>query len=436
MTEPARTAATDQYRLAFDALRPALQGDATRRSAAFARFAELGFPGPREEAWKYTNLRRLESRRFAPAGREQAMAARPALPPVLGEHRLVVVNGHLREDLSQLAGLPAGIAVRTLARSHADDGIAATVLRWPTGGGTERFAALNAALSPDPILVDVGPGARCEAVLHVILAATGPVATMSYPRITLRLGANSLLRVVLHHVGDEAAEHFVAAVTDAELADGATLHCYRIQAAGAKGFHIERFDAVAHAGARVAVRDAQLGAGLARLDLNVNLAGRAAEAELTGLFIADGSRHLDTHVHIDHRAIETRSLQDYRGVAAIRGRAVFNGKTTVHEGAQKSNARQSSRNLLLTTGAEIDTKPELEIYADDVQCSHGATTGQLDPVALFYLRSRGLSENEARSALTRAFAGAVLSRIDHAPVAALVHDELDGRLVRLLEQPA
>jgi Fe-S cluster assembly protein SufD len=433
MTEPARTAATEQYRQAFDALRPALRGDTTRRLAAFARFAELGFPAAREEAWKYTNLRRLEGRRFAPAARDQAMAVAPALPPALGATRLVLVNGHLRGDFSQLTGLPAGVSVRTLAESRPDDGAMATVLRWPAGGGTERFAALNAALSPDPMLVEVAAGIHCDEVLHVVMVATGTASTMGYPRITLRLGANSLLRIVLHHVGDEATEHFVAAVTDAELADGATLHAYRVQAAGARSFHIERFDAVAQAGAHVAVRDAQLGAGLARLDLNVSLAGRAAEAELTGLFIADGSRHLDTHVHIDHRAIETRSLQDYRGVAANRGRAVFNGKTIVHEGAQKSNARQSSRNLLLTTGAEIDTKPELEIYADDVQCSHGATTGRLDPAALFYLRSRGLSENEARSALTRAFAGAVLSRIDHAPVAALVHDELDGRLVRLLE---
>ena len=435
MTEPARTDATEQYRLAFDALRPVLKGDATRRSAAFARFAELGFPDPREEAWKYTNLRRLESRRFAPAGREQALAATPTLPPDLGDRRVVLVNGHLRDDLSRLAALPRGVTVRTLAQAHGD-GLAATVLRWPQGGGTERFAALNAALSPDPLYVEVEAGVHCVEVLHLVLVATGPTATMSYPRVSLKLGAGSTLRVVVHHVGDGEVEHFVSSVLDADLADAATLHVYRVQAAGTKAFHIERCDATVRAGARLAVRDAQLGAALARLDLNVSLAGRAAEAELTGLFIADGARHLDTHVHVDHRAIETRSVQDYRGVAAIRGRAVFNGKTVVHEGAQKSNARQSSRNLLLTTGAEIDTKPELEIYADDVQCSHGATTGRLDPAALFYLRSRGLAESEARSALTRAFAGAVLSRFDHAPVAALVHDELDGRLVRLLEQPS
>jgi Fe-S cluster assembly protein SufD len=151
------------------------------------------------------------------------------------------------------------------------------------------------------------------------------------------------------------------------------------------------------------------------------------------VFLADGNRHLDTHVLVDHRAVETTSVQDYRGIAANRGRAVFNGKAVVHPGAQKSNARQSSRNLLLTPGAEIDTKPELEIYADDVQCSHGATTGQLDPNALFYLRSRGLSEPEARSALTRAFAGSVLSQVDVVSLAAHVQYELDRRLVRLLE---
>jgi Fe-S cluster assembly protein SufD len=182
------------------------------------------------------------------------------------------------------------------------------------------------------------------------------------------------------------------------------------------------------------MHDAQLGAGLARLDLNARLAPPQAAAELTGVFLADGSRPHHTHVLVDHLPVGTRSLQDYPGIAAGRRRAVFNGKAVVHPGAQQSQARQSSRNLLLTPGAEIDTKPELEIYADDVQCSHGATTGQLDPAALFYLRSRGLTENEARSALTRAFAGAVLSRMDHAPFAARVHDMFDVRLTNLLEE--
>lgn len=433
MSETAGNPVVEQFRQAFESLRPALPGQPERRRAAFARFAELGFPGAREEAWKYTSLRRLEARRFAVAAPSDALSASMALPPALGDRRIVLVNGHLRPDLSNLDDLP-GLAIRTLASSRSDDNVSGAVLRWPQGGGTERFAALNAAMSPDPLQIEVADGALVESTLHIVLHASSAVPTMSYPRLAIRLGARSRLRVVLHHTGDESGEHLVAAAFDADVGEAAELTVYRIQAAGSRAFHIERFDATVGARAKLALRDSQLGGSLARLDLNVSLAGRAAEAELTGLFVADGTRHLDTHVLVDHRAIETRSLQDYRGVAAGRGRAVFNGKAVVHEGAQKSNARQSSRNLLLTPGAEIDTKPELEIYADDVQCSHGATTGQLDPAAMFYLRSRGLSEDEARSALTRAFAGAVLARIDHAPVASLVHGELDGRLVRLLER--
>jgi len=222
-------------------------------------------------------------------------------------------------------------------------------------------------------------------------------------------------------------------MVDVEVGADAVLHLYRLLDAGARAFHIERIEATVGARGTFVAHDAQLGAGLARLDLFARLVAPQAAAELTGLFLADGSRHLDTHVRVDHLAVGTRSLQDYRGVAAGRGRAVFNGKSVVHEGAQQSQARQSSRNLLLTPGAEIDTKPELEIYADDVQCSHGATTGQLDAAALFYLRSRGLSETEARSALTRAFAGTVLSRMDHAAFAAAVRGALDVRLAALLE---
>jgi len=435
MNEAARTTVTGRYREVFEAARPSLRGAAAWRTAGFARFAELGFPGPREESWKYTNLRRLEGRAFRPAAREHARGLELELPAALGEHRLVLVNGYWRADLAG-PSLPAGVRVRSLDDAHADETVAPLAMRIPTGGGTESFAALNVAMSADPLLIEVDAGVRCHQALHLLIIAAGAEAAMSHPRVVLRLGAGALARVVLHYRDDEAAERFVNSMIDVELAQEAELYAYRVQAHGSRTFHIERFDARLAAAARLAVRDAQLGSSLARLDLNVSLAGRAAETEITGLFIADGSRHLDTHVLVDHRAVATRSLQDYRGVAAGRGRAVFNGKAIVHPGAQQSNARQSSRNLLLTPGAEIDTKPELEIYADDVQCSHGATTGQLDPAALFYLRSRGLSETEARSALTRAFAAAVLSRIELPAVAELVRDMLDGRLAQLLEMPS
>jgi len=416
------------YRAAFESLRAGQGDSAAQRAAAFERFAALGFPAPREEAWKYTSLRRLESRRF-PA--TESGGAAPVLPEPLAGHRIVVVNGRRRDGLSTPGTLPDGLRVRGLAEAQGDGESLSALLRVARGGGTERFTALNAALCPDVVLLDVAAGATPEP-LEMLLATTPAEPGMSHPRIVIRAAAGSLARLVIRHVSDDV-ERLVNSHVDVELGPDATLHVYRLLDTGERAFHIERIDATVAQRGTFVLHDAQLGAGLARLDLNARLAAPQAAAELTGLFLADGSRHLDTHVLVDHLAVGTRSLQDYRGIAAGRGRAVFNGKAVVHAGAQQSQARQSSRNLLLTPGAEIDTKPELEIYADDVQCSHGATTGQLDPAALFYLRSRGLSENEARSALTRAFAGAVLARMDHAPFATLVREVLDARLARLLE---
>jgi Fe-S cluster assembly protein SufD len=423
MTASVASPAVSHYRDAFDRVQPALRGSPARRAAAIARFAELGFPGAREEAWRYTSLRRLEARRFEPA--PHAAGYEP--PAVVAGERIVLLNG---AATAPLPGTLHGFTISSLehAGPRADE-----LLRPIDGLGTERFAALNSALSITPLLLETAAGTRRDELLQVTLATAGPGPALANPRIVVRMGAGSRARLLIDHVDDGQHEHFTNAVLDVELADGAELHLYRLQRAGVKTFHIERIEARIGAGARLELRDSQLGAGLARLDLHTVLAGRGAAAELTGVFLADGTRHLDTHVLVEHRAIETTSLQDYRGIAANRGRGVFNGKSVVAEGAQKSNARQVNRNLLLTPGAEIDTKPDLEIYADDVQCGHGATTGQLDPAALFYLRSRGLSESEARSALTRAFAGAVLARVDEPAVAALVHDVLDDRLNRLLE---
>lgn len=419
------------YAAAFDAMR-ARTGPAAARASAFAHFAGLGFPGERDEAWKYTSLRRLANRRFVVAapgvGHSSAVVA-----PSLADHRVLMLNGEVAPDESRTASPPAGLRVRTLAEAIGDGEAQGALLRVAADGGTGRFTALNSALCPDALVIDVEAGARATPALQVTLLASGAAGQMSHPRIRIRAAAGSEARIVLHHSGDDSTERFVNAFVDIEIEPDAVLHLYRLQSQGAKAFQIERIDATVGQRGLLVVHDAQLGGSLARLDLHARLAAPGAAAELTGLFLADGSRHLDTHVRVDHLAPGTRSLQDYRGIAAGRGRAVFNGKAVVHAGAQKSNARQSSRNLLLTPGAEIDTKPELEIYADDVQCSHGATTGQLDPAAVFYLRSRGLSADEARSTLTRAFVASVLSRIDLPRFAAAVHEAFDARLARLLE---
>jgi Fe-S cluster assembly protein SufD len=424
------------YGSAFESARAHAGDTEAARAQAFARFMELGFPSARDEAWKYTSLRRLESRRFALADRGAGEDGELPWVGSLSGHRVTLLNGSVVADPTNRSAPVQGVRLRPLTQALREGEPQSSLLRVPTGGGTERFAALNAALCSDVLVLDIDEHVVAAEPVHVVIATSGKEPRMSHPRLLIRAARGSSARVVLHHVGNGEAEHFVNTVVEIEAAPDCALHVYRLQAAGGRSFVIERLEATVGQRATLLVHDAQLGSSLSRLDLNVRLAAPGAATELTGLFLADGARHLDAHVRVDHLAPDTGSLVDYRGIAAGRGRGVFNGKAVVHVDAQKSQARQTNRNLLLTPGAEIDSKPELEIYADDVQCSHGSTTGQLDPAALFYLRSRGIDEREARSALTRAFAGAVLSRMDLAPYADAVHAVLDERLVRLLENPA
>jgi Fe-S cluster assembly protein SufD len=428
MSAAPRTDPLDKLRTDFASIEETDSADRARRESAFARFTERGFPAANEEAWKYTPLRRLESRAFAAAARTASVDGGLPTPADVGGHRLLVVDGQIFG--ADAAAPPAGLR---LLQAKSDPAQWLDRSRtWPAGGGTERFAALNAAFALDPILIDVDAVEGAVPLLHLACVAHAETRA-SHPRVSVRIAAGARLRLVLEHTSDARAERWVNAVVDVAVGIGAQLDLYRLQRHSHRTFHTERVEIVAERDARVAVRDASLGGTLARLDLHVTLAGVNASAEVAGLFLADGNAHVDTQVRVDHRVGHTTSEQDYRGIAAGRGRGVFNTTVFVHEGAAKSNARQTSRNLLLTTGAEIDTKPELQIHTDDVQCSHGATTGQLDPNALFYLRSRGLDAAEARRVLTRAFAASVLTRMDLAGYETAVHELIDARLGSLLE---
>jgi Fe-S cluster assembly protein SufD len=427
---PGHSPALQHYRQLYDAL-PADLGAQSSRSAAFERFLAAGFPAAREEGWKYTSLRRLESRRFERSAREDA--AHGAVDGLaLAPHRVAFVNGWLREGLAE-ARQP-GLALRTLGadfsppREHLDAAAAR--------GGAARFAALNAAFAGDGLLVDVDANACITHPLHVAFLNAGAKSLLCTPRLLVRLAPGARLSLAVEHAEDEAAERFVASVLEFELGVGARLELYRLQRLGDRSQLIETLAAAVDRDAELRLFDGNFGASLARLDVDVALQAPGAAAELHGVFLADGQRHLDTQVRVDHLAPHTRSEQVFRGVAAGRGRGVLLGKAVVHQDAQKAAARQSLKCLLLSAGAEVDVKPDLEIYADDVQCSHGATVGQLDAAALFYLRSRGLSEQAARSALTRAFAGEVLARMRGLPdFERAVHALVDRRLDALLEEP-
>jgi Fe-S cluster assembly protein SufD len=406
--------------------------DVQRR--ALDHVLERGLPGPREELWKYSSLRRFGTRHFslpAPVSELPAGDAARWLPAARW-HRLVLVNGRFHAGLS--TPLPAGHGVRvsTLREAALREPVrAAAWLEQDAHEGATVFAALNAAFVEDGIVLELGEGAALAEPLYVLhLTTQAQGALMTHARVVIEAGPGAQAIVVEHHLSAGDSESYTNCVTSGALGRAARLEHYRLQEEDRSNFHFSRFEARLAEDAELVDHRIALGTGFDRSDIEVRLEAEGARATLLGLFVVDLAGHVDTHTRIDHLAPRTTSAEDYRGIAGGRGRGIFNGKVVVHAGAQHTVARQTNKNLLLSRDAEIDTKPELEIYADDVKCSHGATTGQLDALALFYLRSRGLAEREARAALTRAFAASVVERFGLEPLRQHLESTLPARLDR------
>lgn len=442
--------AAERYRTLFDAKFPAQDPLTTRRRAGLERFLAAGFPTQRDENWKYTNLRRLESRAFVPAEPGPVAPDDSQWIPNAGA-RIVLVDGHWMPSLSSASPQPPGVTVLTLGRwiEHQPDEVAAFLARTEAGTAATALENLNTAFMEDGVVIDIAEGVTLNQPLYVIhqwsggaLAQPSPaerpkaVSPMSHPRIVVRAGRNSRVSIIEHYLGPRDLETFTNAVVTLELCGGAHVHHYRLQQESVRGFHVGNSRVKLDRDSRYCSHDIALGAGIGRVNITAQLLGQGADASLRGLFIPDGTQHLDTQTRVEHVAAHTTSNEEYRGIADGKGRGVFNGKVIVQAGAQKIDSRQSSRNLLLSATAEIDTKPELEIYANDVKCSHGATTGQLDTTSLFYLRSRGISEVEARALLIRAFAESILGTIDHAPVREYLEQRLHERFARIIEAAA
>jgi Fe-S cluster assembly protein SufD len=429
LAETSPAPALERYRAAFDARAHGSDAMSVLRRAALQDFLAAGFPTQRQEEWKYTNLRRLEGRAFAPAGDSPSLTAVESGQFVAtAGPRYVFVNGTLSPGLSTSLPQPPGMTVLTFGQwlARAPDEVADFLTQHSSG--SQAFADLNTAFMEDGLVVEISENAKVEEpVCFVHLWSDGARATMSHPRVVVRARRNSRCTLLEHYLGSGDGERFTNAVTGVHLEEGAALTHYRLQQEAGRDFHIGTTHVRAERGSRYSALSVGAGAGLARESTIAHLEGPEAAIELRGLFAPAGSQHLDVYTRVEHVAPHTRSMQEYRGIAGGRGRGVYNGKVIVHPGAQKIEARQSSRNLLLSATAEIDTRPELEIYANDVKCSHGATTGQLDVAALFYLRSRGLSEEAARAALIRAFAQAILSAVSSSGVRAHIETLLSHR---------
>lgn len=370
------------------------------RRDALAGALRVGLPGARAERWKYTSLRALERRRFVPA-------ASPALPDDLAlpaTPRIVFVNGRLDATRTDLSGLPFGMRVLPLSDALASDaGIADAFLAPRFTAGDEVFAQLNTALAVEGAVVRVESCAPTVTlhVVHVGHAGEGDQAWHLRNVIDLQPGA--CLHLVEHHIGATPHAHFANAVTRIHIGKGASLVHARLQDEPATATSLLRTEAVLDEDAGYRRLDIELGAGLSRHELNVSLRGAGARLDANGALLGDGRRVVDTRLGIDHAVPGTSCELTWRGLANERSRVVFHGGITIREGADGTDAALSCKNLLLSAQAEIDAQPVLEIYADEVKAAHGATVGNLDTNALFYLRSRGLPEAQARALLTAAF---------------------------------
>ncbi|MBI2061120.1 MAG: Fe-S cluster assembly protein SufD [Nitrospirae bacterium] len=406
------------------------------RTAAMARFAEIGFPTPQDEDWKYTNVSPIAKTAFNPATRDPADSVRLRLFKEAmvepGPHVLVFVNGAHAPEISTIRRLPGGARVQSLLEA-ADESksIVESHLGRHALFRDRAFTALNTAFIHDGAFVHIPKGIEVRDPIHLLFIATtrafhgessrGPRSEaegathgepwVSHPRNLIVVEEGASAAVVETYVGHEEGVYFTNAVTEVAAGPGARVEHYKVQRESGSAFHVAAVQARQARDSRFTSFSLSLGGALTRNDYGVVLAEEGSECDMDGLYMADGRRHVDTHTLIDHARPGCRSSEVYRGVLDGSARGVFNGRIVVRPDAIKTDATQSNKNLLLSEEASVKTKPQLEIFADDVKCAHGATVGQLDEDAMFYLRSRGLDREAASTVLTYAFANEVLSRI-------------------------
>ncbi len=406
----------------------ALRGDAIRS------FAELGFPTTHLEDWKYTSVSAIASTAYQPGAAELSRADEEKLRQSpffdLGCTRLVFVNGHFSKQLSSLLGLSSKIRVASVSQALASGGNAIEKhLGRYADSQKYGFVALNTAFFQDGAYVQIPKGIVLEEpiqILHVSSGAGGP--QIANPRNLIVVDQEAQARIIELYIGLDENHHLTNTVTEIAAGENGTVDYVKVQREGTAAFHISNVVAHQARSSSVTTHFIDLGAQLGRNDLVTVLDGEGAEALLNGLYVTSGSQLIDNHTTIDHAQPHCSSREFYKGVLDGKSTGVFNGKIIVRKDAQKTDSKQSDKNLLLSEDAVINTKPQLEIYADDVKCTHGATIGQIDSESIFYLRSRGIGLEEARKLLIVAFANDIIDRVKFQPLRERLSAELLARL--------
>ena len=373
-------------------------------------FSTLGLPSRRQEEWRFTGLKGIEGENFEPP---EAVAPRIDVTQwrVSDAHLLVFVDGIFAPDVSEIGDLPDGVVVSNLVLG-ATSGSEAVAQHLGSLAPLEEhpFAALNSALIADGAFIHVPAGMELDRPIQLVfVSGSEERATLSAPRVLIVAEAGSRATVIEQHFGDGAS--LSCPVSEIVIGEGAALDHVIAQEENLSAHHLAVRQIKLAADSSYSAQAISLGGALARTDIGVVLEGERAEASLDGLYLGDGNQQANTHLTVRHASPNCNSHQLYKGILAGRAKAVFNGRIIVDQDAQKTDAKQSNRNLLLSDNAVVNSNPQLEIFADDVRCTHGSTVGQLDEEAVFYLRSRGIGHDESIQLLTLAFAGEILERV-------------------------
>lgn len=401
-----------------------------------ARFENLGLPGPKEEAWRNTNLSAIVGTSFHGVDTAPVTIDPDTLPAVarlaLGGPRLVFGGCRFDEKLSSVEGLAKRIWIGSLSRAMQEipDRLQEHLARIDEGASA-AFHALNGALLDDGAVVIVPDDLTVEAPIEIVYASGASEPTATHPRTLIVVGRNSRCTVVETYVGTGGESYFTNAVSEVLVGDNAHVDHLRIQHEDESAYHIGTAWSRQGRDSRYTAFNIDLGAKLARHDTRAVLNGDGGNINLYGLYLTSGEQHVDNHTILDHARPHCDSRELYKGILAGRSRTIFSGRIIVRQEAQKTDAKQSNPNLLLSNEALAHTRPQLEIYADDVKCTHGATIGRMSDDAIFYLRSRGIGKAEAKQLLIRAYAGEVLEQVPVVPVREVLEAEINGRLQQL-----
>jgi Fe-S cluster assembly protein SufD len=383
------------------------------REAAANRFEEQGFPTGRNEDWKFTSVAPLLRVAFQVPARDAKLEPSALAPFTFADtHQLVFVNGHFDRRLSADGSLPAGVTVTSLAAMLRErPELVEQHLGRYAGHEDHPFIALNTALVQDGAVIALARGVALEKPIHLVFISTATEPVAAYPRVLVVAEAASQLTLAESYVGTDRVAYFHNAVTEVVAGADAVIDHYKLVRESGAAFHVGALQAHLARGSKFSSHAVTLAGGWVRNEARAVLDAEGCECTLNGLYLASGRQHVDNHTVIDHAKPRCASHELYKGILDGQAHGVFNGKIYVRQDAQKTDAKQTNQTLLLSEDAVIDTKPQLEIFADDVKCTHGATVGQLDAEAVFYLRSRGIGLEAARSLLTYAFANDVVSRI-------------------------